>query len=220
MLVPLYSSPGPEWDKVVQAKLNHPQTTVEVVINVANGPGTAVSSIHETGVRALRNAGVRVLGYVDTARGTRPEAEAKADIQAWQTFYATDGVFFDLMPRTAGAEAYYTGLTSHAKAHGMTRVVGDPAGDVPQSYNGTVDTLIIYEQEGLPSTATLSAGWHSTVERASLGYIALAVPTLDAAAVRSTRTAVGTLYVTSYSAPQAFFFVPPYLDDLVAAAGN
>ncbi|MEZ0228740.1 MAG: spherulation-specific family 4 protein [Planctomycetota bacterium] len=220
VLVPLYTSPGPEWDKVVQAKLNHPQTTVEVVINVQSGPGSSASSIYDTGVRALRNAGVRVLGYVDTARGARPAADAKTDILRWQQFYAVDGIFLDLMPRTTGAEAYYSDLTSFAKAYGMNRVVGDPGGEVPQSYATTVDTLVIYEAEGMPTPTALTASWHANAERSSLAYIALAVPTLDAAAVRATRPIVGTLYVTSYAAPQAFFFVPSYLDDLVAAASN
>jgi hypothetical protein len=218
VLVPLYGGAGSNWDAVVQAKLNHPNTVVEAIVNPANGPGASRNSNFASSVASLRNAGVVVLGYVTTAQGTRPASAAEADIAAWQSFYGVDGVFLDEMPRVSGSEGYYSSLTAYAKGEGMTLVVGDPGGDLPESYVGSVDVLVIYEKDGMPPASAFTT--HPGVARESLAYVALSVSTLDASAVRASRAQVGTLYVTSYSAPQAFFFVPPYLDDLVAAAGN
>lgn len=74
-----------------------------VVLNVADGPGSRPDPRCLEAAGRLRNAGVRVLGHLDTAHGARTHGELAAEAQRYRDWYKADGFLLDRCPtdRTA-----------------------------------------------------------------------------------------------------------------------
>ena len=172
-----------------------------------------------TGIAKLTGAGVKVIGYVHTSYGQRAAADVQADIDRWRNLFpAVTGIFFDEMANTPGLEGYYKGLSGYAKGHGFDFTIGNPGADGSASYVGTVDTILVYENRGLPAVATLG-GWHAGYDRHNFGVIPYGVPSLDAAFVKAASASCGYVYVDNDDLPNPWDTVPPYLDALLAALG-
>ncbi len=81
-----------EWNR-----LSRPGTPLHwVVLNVADGPGVQPDPHCLEAV--LRNAGVRVLGHIDTAYGLRGFGEIISDAHRHLDWYQVDGFFLDRCP--------------------------------------------------------------------------------------------------------------------------
>jgi hypothetical protein len=217
-IVPLYTYPtDPSWAAIIAAAKMHPTVTVRAVINPNSGPGTAKDPAYATGIPTLGAAGITVLGYVATTYGAKPTASVHAEIDAYKGWYTgIKGIFFDEMSNTAGMEAYYTELSQYAKGQGYVMTTGNPGTDTLPSYVGTVDTLMIYEDSGLPSVASL-AGWHAQHDKHDFAIIAYGVPSVDAAFVTSARVDVGFIYLTDDTLPNPYDTLPAYFGSLLAA---
>ncbi|MBU5945954.1 spherulation-specific family 4 protein [Streptomyces griseoincarnatus] len=73
-----------------------------VVLNVADGPGVQPDPHCLEAAGRLRNAGVRVLGHIDTAYGLRGFGEIVSDAHRFHDWYRVDGFLLDRCP--AGRE--------------------------------------------------------------------------------------------------------------------
>lgn len=217
-IVPLYTYPSdPTWDVIAAAKSAHPKVDVRAIINPNSGAGAAEDPNYTSGIAALSAAGVVVLGYIATTYGARPAAEVEAEMDDYKQWYpGVTGIFLDEMESSAGKEAYYSGLTQSAKSKGFSFTVGNPGTDVEQSYVGTVDTIFIYETDGLPSAAALG-GWHAGFDPKNFGVIPYAVPALDASFVGQARPFVGYIYITDDNLPNPWDSLPPYFSELLDA---
>ncbi|WP_086697904.1 spherulation-specific family 4 protein, partial [Streptomyces tricolor] len=101
LLVPLYVHPAEDpgaWHRLIASA----DRTYAVVLNPADGPGSAPDPAYTAAARALRAAGARLLGYVDTDYGVRDRALIVEEARRHQTWYAADGCFLDRV--TAGPE--------------------------------------------------------------------------------------------------------------------
>jgi len=186
------------------------------VINPSSGPGGSLNADYVSGIAALRQAGVTVLGYVSTSYTRRSEALVKADIDTYRQWYPqTTGIFFDEQSNSAGGEDYYRRVDGYARSKAFTFTVGNPGSDSSPSYVGTVDLILVYENGGAPSLSSI-AGWHASYERHNFGIIPYGVPALDAAFVAKAKATVGYIYVTSDTLPNPWDTVPSYFSDLVA----
>ena len=68
------------------------------------------------------------------------------------------GIFFDEMSNVQGNAAYYLTLSTYAKSIGFEFTVGNPGGPVPtDSYIGSVNCIVAYENEGLPNISSLAS---------------------------------------------------------------
>jgi hypothetical protein len=216
-IIPLYSVPGSgTWAAVAAAKRAHPSVPVMAVINPASGPGTAALSDYMAGIADLTAAGVKVIGYVHTSYGKRATAEINADVDRWRSLYpSVSGIFFDEMANVAGLESFYSGINGYAKSKGYDYTIGNPGADGAATYVGTVDTILIYENRGLPSAAAIG-GWHSGYDRKNFGIIPYGVSGVDAAFLRTATTTCGYVYLSSDDLPNPWDTVPAYLDGLVS----
>jgi hypothetical protein len=216
-IVPLYTYPThSSWNTLREAKQAHPAVSIIAVANVSSGPGAAKDPAYATGIRMLASAGVTVVGYTHTSYGGRTSALVKAEMEAWKTWYPeVQGIFFDQQASQPGHESYYKDLSSHAASLGMHLTVGNPGTDVAESYVGTVDTMLIYDDVGLPSLASLQ-GWHLAHESARFGIIPYAVPALDLGFVAQARSFVGYIYVTDDTPENPWDSLPSYFAGLVA----
>lgn len=220
VIVPLYVDPPHNtWTALAQAKLAHPTVEVVAVANVETGPGKRSHDYYHTGIAALTQAGVVVIGYVWTEYGSRSQSAVKQEIDSWSAWYAPSGlkgIFFDGQATAAGLEPYYQSLSAYAKAKGLSFTVGDPGVDPPPSYVGTVDTLVIYQNAGLPEPASLG-GWHTAHDKKNFAILAYEVPQLDKSFVAAAKQYVGYIYVTDDTLPDPWNTLPSYLDALLAA---
>lgn len=95
--IPGYAHPlvaPTEW-----GELTRPGTPLHwVVLNVADGPGTRPDPHCLEAAGRLRNAGVRVLGHLDSASGGRNLGEVIADAQRHVDWYQVDGFLLDRCP--------------------------------------------------------------------------------------------------------------------------
>ncbi|MEU5973346.1 spherulation-specific family 4 protein [Streptomyces sp. NPDC047315] len=95
--IPGYAHPlvaPTEW-----AELTRPGTPLDwVVLNVANGPGARPDPHCLSAAGQLTNAGVRVIGHLDLARGARPFAELIADAHHYLEWYRVGGFLLDRCP--------------------------------------------------------------------------------------------------------------------------
>ncbi|MEU3946418.1 spherulation-specific family 4 protein [Streptomyces sp. NPDC029526] len=69
-----------------------------VVLDVADGPGVQPDPSCLEAVGRLRNSGVRVLGHLDTAHGSRGLREVLADAHRFADWYRVDGFLLDRCP--------------------------------------------------------------------------------------------------------------------------
>jgi hypothetical protein len=138
-------------------------------------------------------------------------------MNAYRTWYpGVTGIFLDEMANVAGHESYYSALSGLAKAGGFDFTIGNPGADTAESYLGSVDVILIYENGGLPPLPEI-AGWHASHARSNFGVIPYGVSALDAAFVAAARPTVGYVYLQSSGMPNPWGSVPAYLSDLLGA---
>ncbi|MBT2366465.1 spherulation-specific family 4 protein [Streptomyces sp. ISL-10] len=144
LLVPYYEHPVERpaaWDAVIAAA----PRLYGVVINPASGPGTAPDPAFAAVADRLREAGVRVVGYVDTDYGRRPHAAVLGDLLAHRDWYAADGVFFDQVSSGPDTLPHYGRLTVTARAAGATTVVLNHGVHPHPTYTELADVLVTFE---------------------------------------------------------------------------
>ncbi|MHB8699539.1 MAG: spherulation-specific family 4 protein [Nitrososphaerales archaeon] len=216
VIIPLYSYPGSDWNLVEQAKYAHPSVPIVAIINPDNGPGTSQDPNYVSGVNNLRSAGVTVLGYVYTHYASRASASVIADVNTYKSWYNVSGIFFDEMSNVPGNEAYYLALSTYAKSIGLEFTVGNPGAIVPDSYIGTMDCIVTYESQGLPSISTL-ASLETSFSKSELAAISFGIATLDTSYTNSASNYLGYIYLTNSGLPNPYSELPPYFSGLVAS---
>ncbi|MCL4518814.1 MAG: spherulation-specific family 4 protein [Thaumarchaeota archaeon] len=216
LLVPLYTYPtDSSWQTLIQAKLANPSVPVAAIINPSNGPGSGQDSNFVQGINSLRSAGISVLGYVATGYGSVSVSSAESQINAYKQWYNVNGILFDEMNNVPGYESYYSTLSNYAYSLGFSWTVGNPGAPVPASYIGTVGTIIIYENAGLPSLSLLSSatGGYSP---SNFAFTAYAVSSLDPSYISSAESYVSWMYITDGTLPNPYGVLPSYLSSLMA----
>lgn len=236
IMIPLYLYPNnPYGDATMQALLAliraYKAVPVIAIVNPADGPGAVWDGNYAALIRLLRGAGATVAGYVSTAYGARAEALVKADIDQWQSLYATtpvDGIFLDEQPwDTAGdAVALYMRYTAYAHDRSLYPVIGNPGTNEQEAWfaSPSADIIVCHEAGTWPVEADMYGnfvGGHSgypTGMRAALVY---AQATLDEHLVRKLRRYVDWIYVTGdVLSPNPWDSLPAYLRQLFAALAD
>ncbi|MFE1552361.1 spherulation-specific family 4 protein [Streptomyces sp. NPDC058718] len=144
LLVPYYEHPAdrPEaWSSLVAAA----PSLHGVVLNPASGAGEAPDPAFAEASARLREAGVRVLGYVDTAYGRRPHAEVVAELLRHRDWYRADGAFLDQVTTAPGGLAHYRRIAVAARAAGAATLVLNHGAHPDPGYEEFADLLVTFE---------------------------------------------------------------------------
>jgi len=143
LAIPAYFYPGPIWTKAEKAA----SVVGIMIMNPASGPGTSPDTTYVAEVKRAQNKGILVLGYVDTANGTRPAATAKSEVDKYYTWYKPDGIFYDEAdPSGCGKQTYYTALYRYVKLKSpLSTVVINPGTSIPECYMTTTDIMLNFE---------------------------------------------------------------------------
>lgn len=214
-IIPLYTYPtDPTWTTVTNLKVSHPNVPIIVIANPNSGPGISQDGNFVNGINLLRAHGVIVVGYVPTHYGGRSLVSVERDISKYHSWYNVNGILFDEMSNHAGFENYYRTLNSYAKSLGLSHTIGNPGADVPSTYVGSVDTIIIYENQGYPSLTYLD-GWHSQYIRNNWAMTSYGVP-LNSLWIVSAKQYVGYIYVTNDVLPNPYDSLPSYFSTMIS----
>src|SRR2546422_61553 len=142
---------------------------------------------------------------------------AEGQIDTYHSFYKLDGFLFDEMKNTSGCESYYSTLTNYAKStYGDTLIIGNPGTSTIQSYVGTVDNIIIYESQGLPSISTLQSRTFG-LAKSGFCFDAYGISTLDPTYVAQAAQYAGCMQITDDSGSNPYDTLPSYLSSEIAA---
>ncbi|MEU3961350.1 spherulation-specific family 4 protein [Streptomyces buecherae] len=144
LLVPLYVHPTVD-PAAWRALRGRARQLYAVVLNAADGPGRRRDPAFHAAARDLRAAGVRLLGYVDTAYGRRAPRAVLTDVHRHRRWYGVDGVFYD---RAAAARALlprYRRLVRAARLLGAPTAVLNPGTHPDPGYADVADVLVTFE---------------------------------------------------------------------------
>jgi len=204
IIVPLYSYPSDSsWQQLIQTKLANPGVPIAAVVNPDNGPGSAQDPNYVQGINELRAAGILVLGYIPTGYGSVSQGYIDSQIYDYRQWYTVNGIFLDTMSNIPGYENYYSSLSSYASSLGLTWTVGNPGAPVPASYVGTVNTIVIYENAGLPSLSTLSSSTDG-YPASNFAFEAYSVGSLSQSYILSAENYVSWMYITDGNYPDPY----------------
>jgi Spherulation-specific family 4 len=202
-IIPLYSWPTdnqgnviPDWNTVASEQQKWPSIAVIPIVNVRDGPGRRRDANYAKGINVLVSGGCKLAAYVYTQYGRRSLTKVERDIDNWKAWYPqVTALFLDEMSYTSGKESYYSTLTSYAKNHGFDFVIGNPGTATLPSYIGTVDTIVVYEDAGVP---TSFSSWQASYGRMNFATLSYSVPfsSFPSSQVTANKSSVGYQYVT------------------------
>src|SRR2546427_3506757 len=216
IVIPLYTYPTDgSWAATLQARNAHPNVPIIAVINPSDGPGGSSDSNYVQGVKNFQAAGIIVIGYVATGYASQLISSLESQIISYKTWYSVNGIFFDEMTSVPGNENYYSTLNTYVKSLGMTMTMGNPGTSVPSSYIGTLDSLCIFEQGGLPTLSYLSS--YSGHPKSNFAYIGLSVSSLNTSYEVSSSNYVQWIYITDAGGGNPYDVLPSYFMNEVAA---
>ena len=159
----------------------------------------------------MQSKGILVIGYVYTNYAARDPEICKQRIDLYDRLYNTVGINFDQMSNVAGNEDYYSNLTAYTKNVGMMHAVGNPGTSVPESYVGTVDTILVYESAGLTSISTLaSRTFNGKYDMNKFGAIPHSVSKYNTSWIDQAQGIVGYIYVTNDNMPNPWDTLSKY----------
>jgi hypothetical protein len=218
VIVPLYTPPSDSsWAELLATKNAYPDVPIIAIINPDSGPGYGQSSEWEAGIAQLRAAGIKVIGYVATGYGATPVSSVEQQVEEYASWYQLDGIFFDEMANYNGTgscpvactmQQYYTDLVNYTSSLGYNLTVGNPGTNTLPSLEGIMSVLVIYENSGSASLATLQA---ATVghDRSEYGSISIGVG-LNSTQEISSAGYVGWIYMTDQCTGQSVSVCNPY----------
>ena len=116
-----------------------------VVVNVHNGVGDHFEALYSEVTEELLAAGVRLVGYVDSAYGERPVSEIVAEAHAYQDRYAITGVFLDQASSDLESLTQYEKYLLGLRAAGTRFVVLNPGVHPHPGYIDLANVTVTYE---------------------------------------------------------------------------
>lgn len=235
LLVPLYSWPvkyvngvrylSDSWQGLYNIAISNPNLKIMIILNPDNGNfglGTGLLTQDQMAsaqanpdilwaTQRMQSKGILAIGYVYTDYATRDPEICKQRIDLYDRLYSTVGINFDEMSNVVGNEGYYATLTAHTKNTGMTHAVGNAGTSVPESYVGTVDTILVYESAGLPSISTLtSRTFNGKYDMNKFGAIPHSVSKYNTSWIDQAQGIVGYIYVTNDIMPNPWDTLSKY----------
>lgn len=224
VIVPAYFYPAgrgrDDWARLADSARSVP---MRVILNPASGPGRHRDPRYIEVLAPIREAGARVLGYVDSDYARRPMAAVEEDLRAFRRLYPIDGFFIDQMANAPADVAYYLSIRRLVREiDPRLEVVGNPGTSTLVDYLETADTLVTFEGSARgfagydPASAMPWAIGVPSRRFAAIVYDAADAPARRDALARASRSGAGSVYVTDQKLPNPYLGLPPYWSDEVA----
>jgi hypothetical protein len=186
-----------------------------VVVNPANGPGEAAQPAFRKAVAAVRRSGARVLGYVHTAYGERPQGDVEADVRRYREWYGVDGIFLDEAARTRDRLPYYRALRDAVRTDGDLLLALNPGVVPDRGYFDIADVVVTFEGPYAEYEAAMrrTPAWVRDLPAGKVAHLVHAATRAQAEAVVAREPGARYVYATSGVMPDPWSALPAYLDD-------
>jgi hypothetical protein len=209
-LIPAYLTPDG-----LQRIADRPVRGRVVIVNPSNGPGTEEQAAYRRAVGALQRSGTRVLGYVHTSYGARPEADVKADIDRYRTWYGVDGMFLDEAARTADQLDYYRAIHDDVRAAGETVLALNPGVVPARGYFDIADIVVTFEGAATDYAAAVrrTPDWVRALPAGRVAHLVHGATREQARQAVAAAPDAGYVYATSGAMPDPWSTLPAYLDE-------
>jgi hypothetical protein len=207
--VPAYFRPELRPDDWELLAKHAPQVRL-VILNVANGPGTAPDPAFFPALERLRQAGVAVAGYADTNYGQRPARDALADLDNFLNWYQVAGVFFDRVSITAEHLDYYAALSRDARYSGARVVLFNHGAHPLEAYAEHADVLGTFEGPWRAYLKLAVPRWARSRPADKFYHVVYAVPreNYDHAFLLAMRRRAGNVYITNRAGRNPYDCLP------------
>ncbi|MFC7919256.1 spherulation-specific family 4 protein [Streptomyces cinereoruber] len=224
--VPGYAHPllAPvEW-----AELTRPGTPLHwAVLNVADGPGSRPDPHCLEAAGKLRAAGVRVLGHLDAAHGSRPFGELVTDAHRFLDWYKVDGYYLDRCPadRADLAGMRRVCATLETVLGGEAHLVLGHGTHPHPGYAETADQLVTFSGAWSDYRWSQVAEWTAEYAETKFVHLVHGVPRthLDEALRIARWQGAGTIFFTDRPGrpgqTDPFHSLPGYWDEIVSRIG-
>lgn len=214
LVVPAYFHPGPwrsEWDALTR----HARKIRVVVLNIASGPGEVRDDAFVEPVTRLREAGVRVAGYVDTAYGERSNVKALLDFDWYRERYGVDGVFFDRVPTGSEHVHSYAALAATVRLLGAEVVAFNHGAYPGRDYAEHADLLGTFEGPWSSYVELESPRWVRARPPSDFFHLVHSVPPERVSNVLALaeRRNVSGVYATEHTGPNPWGRLPSRVFD-------
>jgi Spherulation-specific family 4 len=237
--IPSYFYPGSKWTQLDQSA----PTTGIAVANPDSGPGQGFDSAYASAIQAAHNAGIKVIGYVDTGyfgttgNETRSgqtsvsawQSQVEGDVDSWYSMYGgygLDGIFFDDALADCGSgNAHvnlYIGIKNYAKQHSGATVVDNPGTGAEQCYTQAADTLVTFEGSYSSYTGWTPPSWEASASPSQiwhLVYNASGTSQMSQAVSLSKSRNAGYVYVTDDVLDNPWDTLPSYWSSELTTVG-
>jgi hypothetical protein len=144
LVVPAYFHPAVhpgQWKWLAE----HPERVRIVVLNVASGPGIRPEPAFQAVARRLRDAGITVIGYVDTNYGQRFSEQVHDELARYLDWYGVTGVCLDRAAVSAPWVPHYSALAAGARKMGADVVFFNHGTHPVEDYAAHADLLGTFE---------------------------------------------------------------------------
>jgi len=189
-----------------------------VIINVHNGPGEAPDPSYLPVVEALRAAGIRTVGYVDTNYGRRIPADIGREVHAYRDWYGVQGVFMDQVSSGLDQLDHYAQCVVAARTAGAPFVVLNAGTEPHPGYVDLANVTVTFEGPWAAYVDLRIPDWARRYPSSRFCHLVHSVPRgrfadgLDLAAKRH----VGSVFLTDGRGSNPWDHVPPLLPPLLA----
>jgi hypothetical protein len=221
--IPAYYDPlwsGSPW---AAATANAPGVGI-MIADLANGPGSSVNPDYPPAFAAAKAAGIRVLGYVDTAYGNDSIASVEAEVNQWRNLYGVTDIMFDEASANLAQEPYYQQLTAyvHAQAAGSISMINP--GTVPDpSYANAADLISIFEGTYATYMQTSFPSWIHEYSPTKFVNVIYSIPNtadMQSALTQAEQNNAGYVFATDAGPPNPYDVNPSFLNAEATAAKN
>jgi hypothetical protein len=215
LIVPMYSYPGPEWERVLAAG----PTVGMMIANPSDGPGTG-DPVYQQAIARAQQSGLMVLGYIATSSGQRASAEVLADIQAYYDLYHPSGIYLSEGPLDADCAASESTFLAYAQAARLR----DPQAFVAigtrscPSYIYFSDLIVLFARAQADYDLFQPADWMPARSPDRFAHLVSEVPgdALEATLRKALGLGAGWIYMTDDVLPNPWDQLPSYFDQEVA----
>lgn len=207
--IPAYGYPGfGVWEN-----LGAVQEGALVVMDPADGPGSAIDPRYVAAITAAVGQGLRVFGYVTADYGRRDGAAMVEELERYRAWYRPCGIFIDQTPASACSCSAILELVDHVRACGMSVAINPGQPDIDPQDAAVADHVVNFEGPHSTYRGTRFPAWVRELPAERFWHLVYEV--VDARTMRAVVAAVarahaGIAYISDMTMPNPWERLPAY----------
>ncbi|MEM4067445.1 MAG: spherulation-specific family 4 protein [Candidatus Micrarchaeaceae archaeon] len=214
ILIPLYSCDQSQFQEILNLQSEYRSDHFSIIVNPDNGSGSIPNATYSEWINKSVNAGINVLGYVDTDYGNKSLSNIMEEVCNYSKWYHLHGIFLDEVSDNLSERPFYSNIVNRSKTLAISFTVGNPGDFVPYGYLSVFNVTVIYENNGYPSFLALKE-YARNVPRSDLAVIAYGVP-FSLSEVARISVVARTIYFTNQNLPDPYQNLSSYLPELAS----